>query len=186
MIFVTINTIHQQKNRMKKNYIPLALIAVLVLCCFGFKWAQNKKIKSTEQTIVIVNAAKIFLNSLSAEQRTKVLFDFERAKVATSAKFERIGNASRQGGGQGRRPNGSPQDSSAPPKDGLPNDGRPRNGPPAGAQGRGQFAGFIGEQYGKAVWSNFPVRCTKTWCATWSTKCRTTGSRYELTSGSLK
>jgi hypothetical protein len=32
----------------------------------------------------------------------------------------------------------------------------PHGGPPGGGKG-GQFPGFIGEQYGQAVWSNYPV-----------------------------
>lgn len=66
----------------------------------------------SEQTRAIAGAATAFLDSLSAQQRAKILFPFERPKVAGSARFA--------GGMNGRMT-------------------------------------FVGEQYGKSVWSNFPV-----------------------------
>ena len=63
-----------------------------------------------DQTLLIANAATAFVDSLSAEQRAKILFPFERTRAAGSAKFA--------GGMNGRMT-------------------------------------FVGEQYGKAVWSNY-------------------------------
>ena len=95
----------------------------------------------------IVAATTAFLNSLSSTQRESVQFAFTVQKTATAAKFARTGM-----GGKQRGPSGD-GGSTAPPGDG---NGRPPGGH-GGGPGMGPFAGFIGEQYGKAVWSNYPV-----------------------------
>ena len=68
--------------------------------------------RADSQTETIVAATRVFLNSLSSEQRKKVQFLSTPQKTATAAKFK---------GGMGGRMT------------------------------------FVGEQYGEAVWSNFPV-----------------------------
>lgn len=102
---------------------------------------------ATGQTTVIVKAANDFLSSLSALQRDSIEFTFVRQKAATAATFQRnfqpAGQPPGQGEGQrkGQRPG---SDSSH--KMGNPGDGQ-----------RQAFPGFIGEKYGEAVWSNYPV-----------------------------
>lgn len=86
------------------------------------------------QTGLIVAATDAFLNSLNATQREKVQFPFTPQKTAKAATFAKSGDG-RQGGADGGRQRGGGQSM----------------GP------RGGFAGFVGEQYGQAVWSNFPV-----------------------------
>ncbi|REF89118.1 uncharacterized protein DUF3500 [Methylovirgula ligni] len=81
------------------------------------------------QTQAIVAAATDFLNALNADQRGKVLFAFTPQKTATAARFRRSGS-----GGPGDHRQG-----------------------PGGGPGMGPPGGFVGEKYGSAVWSNFPV-----------------------------
>jgi hypothetical protein len=116
----------------KKTYSLMCLAGFAALCCIIFYSIETAAMKSrlpSDQTQAIVNATTTFLKTLSAAQRSKVTFPFIRQKTAVAAKFARTGN---QGG--------------MPPKD----------KPPGGVPG-GQFPGFIGEQYGQAVWSNYPV-----------------------------
>ena len=82
----------------------------------------------TDQTADIVKATTAFLNILDTAQRAKILFPFSRGKTAVAAKFQRTGQPGGPGGPGGK-----------------------------GDSGRGQFPGFAGEQYGQAVWSNYPV-----------------------------
>ncbi len=134
---------------MRKKYVISALIAVAVLGCFGFIWIKNqtaKTITSTVQTDTIVQAATTFLNSLNQEQKTKVLFVFDRPKAATAAKFPHTGSP-------GGPPNGKDNKPDMPPHD----DARPKGNPPRGGPANGRMPDFVGEQYGKAVWSNYPV-----------------------------
>lgn len=92
------------------------------------------------ETQAVVSAATAFLDSLSADQRKKELFDFAPRKTATVAWFKRTDLS---GGG---KPGG-------PDENGKPNVGPDGpDGPGMGPQG-----GFAGEQYGQAIWSNFPV-----------------------------
>jgi hypothetical protein len=92
------------------------------------------------QTASVVAATDAFLSSLDAAQREKVQFPFAPQKTATEATFARSGGNRGPGGGDGRQ--------------GGPEGGRKGRG---GGPGMGRGGGFIGEQYGQAVWSNFPV-----------------------------
>ncbi|MXV15816.1 DUF3500 domain-containing protein [Hufsiella ginkgonis] len=128
----------------------LLSFTIIALFSLGSSLVRNsdRAIAPVDQTQVIVKATTLFLNSLNAEQRVKISFPFTPQKAAVSATFARSGNAGGQpagGGNQGNRPPG--------------NGNRPAGGPPGGGGGGrgGQFAGFIGEQYGQAVWSNYPV-----------------------------
>ena len=88
------------------------------------------------QTRAVVDAASAFLASLIADQRQKVQFAFTPQKLGAKAPFHRTA-------------------------DGGVAPGAPAGGRQAGAGGRGYGGGppggFIGEQYGQAVWSNYPV-----------------------------
>jgi hypothetical protein len=140
---------------MKKTLFGiLLLIVIAAFTCLGFvilNKRNTKKILPTDQTGSILKAANAFLNSLTAEQRTKISFAFTQQKAAVSAKFARTNTP----GGPGGAPQGN-ENKQGPPQGGgggMPPQGEPPNG---GGKG-GQFPGFIGEQYGKAVWSNYPV-----------------------------
>jgi hypothetical protein len=132
---------------MKKRTYSVSIIllcGVAALCCFSFSSLHkngNDAALPTDQTTAIVKATNVFLSSLSAEQRAKISFAFTHQNAATAAKFARTNI---QGG-----PGGPPQGN-------RNKQGPPQGGPPGGGKG-GQFPGFIGEQYGQAVWSNYPV-----------------------------
>lgn len=141
---------------MKKNTICLTLVAIATLIyCFGFKPRKNPdrpNASPAEQTPFIINAATAFLNSLNAAQRDSVVFAFVRQKAATAARFQLNGNF-RGGGGPGAKQGQRPGNDST-------HKNGPGGGPPGGGRGGkggGQFPGVVGEQYGQAVWSNFPV-----------------------------
>ena len=87
----------------------------------------------------IVDAADAFLKSLRAEQRQAVQFGFVPQKTAAAARFARTGP--RPQGPDGNGPDG---------------DGEPAR-KPGGGPGMGPPGGFVGEKYGEAVWSNYPV-----------------------------
>jgi hypothetical protein len=127
---------------MKKLPVLLALTPFLAHAALwgGFGGAGAAPGTPTEtamnaQTQTVVTSATAFLNSLSPDQHEKVLFSFTAQKTATAVKFTR--------GGTNRGPGGGP--GNVGPRKGL-------NGP-----GMGPSGGFVGEQYGEAVWSNYPV-----------------------------
>jgi len=137
---------------MKKLTYILVVLAVVVIA------AYRTKVSPAAQTTIIVAAANDFLNSLSADQRKTMQFEFLHPKVATPTQFNFNNMRGRPGSpnDQGGPPNGRP------PGDGdtarRPNDqSRPRPGP---GNGPGGGPPASGEQYGKAVWSNFPVSIT--------------------------
>ncbi|QJD95494.1 DUF3500 domain-containing protein [Mucilaginibacter robiniae] len=125
------------------------------------------------QTQAIVTAANTFLHALNVEQLAKVQFSFTAQKAATVARFKRSGenevvpfapedyarvntSSHQQHEGQpgpGNRPGGGP--GGHPPQPGD----KPGQGPGPGGPGKGMgpAEGFVGEQYGQAVWSNYPV-----------------------------
>jgi hypothetical protein len=123
----------------------IILTAAGLVCCLGF--TRNNAIAPVDQTKAIVKATNNFLKVLSPEQRVKISFSFTPQKAAVAAKFARTGSQSGQ--------NGPPPGGQNKPSGGMP----PPGGPPGGSTGGkgGQFPGFIGEQYGQAVWSNYPV-----------------------------
>jgi len=119
------------------------------------------------QTKQVAQAATAFLNTLSTEQRQKVAFDFTPKKTAVIAPFHRIsdggvapGAPTASAGMKGpagpshENPPGGGQHM-GPPNGGKP--GAPGGGPGGSGFGMGPPGGFVGEQYGMAVWSNYPV-----------------------------
>jgi hypothetical protein len=119
------------------------------------------------QTKQVAQAATAFLNTLNAEQRQKVSFEFTPQKTAVMARFHRTSDSGVAPGaptasaamkGPASPPPGNAPDGGK--RMGPPNGGKP--GPPGGGPGGSGFGmgppgGFVGEQYGKAVWSNYPV-----------------------------
>ena len=83
------------------------------------------------QTRAVVDSATTFLKSLNANQRQQVEFAFTPQKFGTNAPFHRT-------------------------PDGGVAAGAPA-GPTKGGPGMGPPGGFVGERYGLAVWSNYPV-----------------------------
>ena len=119
----------------------LASVPALALAAFSvyFATAAPPQDTAANQTKSIVSATTAFLNSLSPTQREKIQFPFIPEKTATAAKFARAGGGRGPGGG------------------GPGGDRKGPGGGPGGGPGMGPGFGFVGEQYGKAVWSNYPV-----------------------------
>jgi hypothetical protein len=129
------------------NFVLLASASALIcVTASGFFGHGKDTPKAANQTQAIVTATSAFLSSLNADQRQKVQFPFTPQKTATAARFARTGGPG--GPGQG----GPMEDPGARP--GTP---RQQNGQHSGGPGMGPGGGFIGEQYGQAMWSNFPV-----------------------------
>jgi Protein of unknown function (DUF3500) len=107
---------------------------------------------NASQNAIFASATTAFLNSLSVDQRVKVQFPFAPQKKAVAAKFARAGGPVGPGGNGGPGGNSSVHQPTPGQFGQHPEDG--------GRQGRGPgggFGGFVGEQYGDAIWSNFPV-----------------------------
>jgi hypothetical protein len=90
---------------------------------------------ASEQARAIRAAASQFLQTLAPSRRERVVLAFPSGQSPVAARFARSGM-----GGGGPRPGGPPG-----------------GGPPGGGPPSGGFDGFVGEQYGQSVWSNFPV-----------------------------
>lgn len=144
---------------MKKHSYFLAILSVITL----LGWLNRTKTMAffgdkqspQAQTNVIVNAANAFLNSLDTGQRRIAQLEFLRPDVASATQFN-MGNM--RGGQNGHPPmNGDTTNrrggGGRPPLNGDTANRRPGSSP-------GGRRPASGEQYGKAVWSNFPVSIT--------------------------
>lgn len=89
----------------------------------------------TTRTKAVVAAAQSFLATIDAVGRAKVQFPFKIQKSGSLARFRR----------------------SAPGQPVQPVTDAQATAPTARGPGMGPSGGFIGERYGEAVWSNFPV-----------------------------
>lgn len=134
---------------MPKIVMLACALSVGALC--GFLGVVHPTAKNPQhedaaaQTKQVEQAATAFLNTLSTEQRQKVTFDFTPKKSAVIAPFHRTSDG-------GVAP-GAPTASA-----GMKSPaGPPQENPPGGGQHMGPPGDFVGEQYGKAVWSNYPV-----------------------------
>ena len=112
------------------------------------------------QTKQVARAATDFLKTLSAEQKHQVSFNFTPQKTAAVAHFHRTSDGGvapgPPAGSTGMSGHGGPPHANPP--DGGKHSGPPNGGGPGGPGfGQGPPGGFIGEQYGKAVWSDYPV-----------------------------
>lgn len=125
----------------KSLFVAVALIAGAGLSAAGTASAQTTlsqaaaSADAVAQTKQATAAAKAFLATFDQKSRATVQFPFVAAKHAMIARF-------RRGGPRQSVVPMTEADASAPPRRG------PGMGPPGG---------FIGEQYGHAMWSNFPV-----------------------------
>jgi hypothetical protein len=111
--------------------------------------SHSQQVSPEVQTKQIVDAANAFLNTLSADTRKTVQFEFLRPKVATPTQF----NMANMRRGPGGPPNGQR------PANGDTSQHRPNQRAEAGNSSKGGPPAS-GEQFGKAVWSNFPVSIT--------------------------
>ncbi len=119
----------------------------------GVTSSPRTEAASDAETQAVVAAATEFLNTLSADQRTKALFSFTPQKRATAARFARH---SPGGGGPHGGPGGGGPDGGGGPHQGPGGPGDDHR-EPGGGPGMGPQGGFVGEKYGDAVWSNYPV-----------------------------
>ncbi len=132
---------------MQKTFSLIFIAGMIVACCFGFERLNKNATKITspkDQTKAIVKVTNEFLISLSDSQRSKILFPFIYQKVAIAAKFAHLGGPGGPRPGDNKRPMES--DSGLSQKN--------RN---TGGNGVRRMPDFIGEQYGKAIWSNYPI-----------------------------
>lgn len=139
------------------SIILILVFAVIYLQCHNIKDSSSRTIQTMKdtQTQSVVNAATAFINLLNPDQRKKVLFPFVAQKKATAANFQRTGASGKQ-----PEPGSNPATQRQQPQEDTskrPADRGNRTGGPGGNPGMGSFGGFVGEQYGQAVWSNFPV-----------------------------
>lgn len=156
---------------MKKFWVLVPALAPLATVIYtGTQRAEANIAESTSsrQTAAVVDATSVFLKSLNPDQRQKVQFAFTPQKLGANAPFHRTANGgaapSAPVSGQSRpdglggpgRPQGGPGGSGGPAGQNRPPNGRGPGGPGGGA-GSGPPGGSIGEQYGRAVWSNYPV-----------------------------
>jgi hypothetical protein len=127
-------------------FLVLATVGSVALAGYFAMSGNNAAQAAVDtQTQAVVTATNAFLHTLTADQRQKVQFPFSPQKTASAAKFSRSGPAGRD---SGTPPRQSPQ--------GRDHGGPPGQGP-GGGPGMGPPGGFVGEKYGDAVWSNYPV-----------------------------
>jgi hypothetical protein len=153
----------------KPGLLMLGIATFAISAVIEYEGATAQPMSPTNaQTRTIVAATDAFLSSLDAAQREKVQFPFTPQKTATAATFARSDTGRGPGGGGaqggpgrpgGRGGSGGPRgEVGRGPGGGGPGGGGPGGGGRGGGRaGAGGFAGFVGEQYGRAVWSNFPV-----------------------------
>ncbi|MCX8999692.1 DUF3500 domain-containing protein [Rhizobiaceae bacterium BDR2-2] len=105
------------------------------------------------RTHAIVEAADAFLATLEEAQRARVQFPFDPTTRPAAAQFARQGGLGGPGGPDapgGRPPRGERSESAR----GERGTGDRQGNRPGGGR---PMPGFVGEQYGAAVWSNYPA-----------------------------
>jgi hypothetical protein len=152
---------------LKKIVVLASVLTVGAICGYlGAVHAAPKNVQGKDaaaQTKQVARAATAFLNTLSAEQRQKVTFGFTPQKTAVIVRFHRTSDGGVASGapvaGATKSPNSTPEGNplGGGQHIGPPDDRKPGGGPGGRRFGTGPPGGFIGEQYGKAVWSNYPV-----------------------------
>jgi hypothetical protein len=149
----------------------LALAGVIgYVCIQQVEGTTAKRATDEGQTRAVVDATLAFLETLSLEQRQKVQFPFTPRETGTIARFHRTPDgrvapgapAGSQQGGSGATPSQNRLPAGPPPVEARRDSGGPVGpggaaGGSRGAPGVGPPGGFLGERYGQAVWSNYPV-----------------------------
>ena len=123
----------------------------------GLKEVEGKTVdspSSDRQTRAVVEATNSFFATLSKDQRQKVQLAFTPQKLGASASFHRTADG---GVAPGVPAGGQPAGTGGPGRGPGQGPGGGQRGGPGGGAGTGPPGGFIGEQYGQAVWSNYPV-----------------------------
>lgn len=148
------------KRRLPRTLALLLAVGAILGDHRAAKAAPMARTPNLAQTQAIVGAARAFLETLRADQRQKVEFPFAAPPKATLARFARKGGpGGPRGGAVG--PGGGPGFGSPPAGPGGQGGPEGRGPGGQGARGRGPggggFGGFVGERYGSAVWSNYPV-----------------------------
>ena len=150
----------------------LAASAIAVLVCFAFR--HQPTASPLEQTKTIVTAANDFLATLSPDQRKTAQYEFLRPKTATPTQFDMSkmhfggppngDSTQRQGGGNGNGSGGGNRGGNGAGGNSAGSNGAGGNkrdsGDHGSSRGPGNGPPASGEQYGKAVWSNFPISFT--------------------------
>jgi hypothetical protein len=164
--------------------VPIVASALAVAGVIGYVCIQQVDGTTAErttdegQTRAAVDATLAFLETLSAEQRQKVLFPFIPQKTGMIARFHRTPDggvapgapAGTQQGGSGATPSQNPH--AGPPPVEARRDSEGSVGPggapdgPRGAPGMDPPGGFIGERYGQAEYGS--SRSTMIMKAFWS------------------
>ncbi|MFC3059145.1 DUF3500 domain-containing protein [Paenirhodobacter populi] len=149
---------HGQSGTRRRALFASALSLTLAGVLPGVAAAQQTT-EVAEQTMpetrtqAIVAAANAFLDTLDAAQREKVSFPFDPADRPVAAQFAQQGGP----GGPGASGNRPPRGERPAGAEGGRRGGGPAGGPPEGRPNGGALPGFVGEQYGAAVWSNYPA-----------------------------
>ncbi|MFT8719439.1 DUF3500 domain-containing protein [Acetobacter sp.] len=126
---------------MKKKFWMIGGLFLALAPTFSHPFALASSPEATGATVSVktthevVKAAQSFLTSLDSQSRSKVQFPFVAQKFGVLARFRR----------------------SAPDQPALPVTDAQAAAPMKRGPGMGPPGGFIGEQYGAAVWSNYPV-----------------------------
>lgn len=148
--------------RMRKTAVLAVVLAVAGTVGYtGLKRVEGNSAEQSSpnaQTRAVVDATTAFLTSLNADQRQKVQFAFTTPQLGVNAPFHRTADGGVAPGaptGQQGGPGGAGGPGGEP--DGAGGQGRGPRGGPGSPQGMGPPGGFIGERYGQAVWSNYPV-----------------------------
>lgn len=160
---------------MRRAVLATVLAIAGVVGYAGLKRVEGKSADQpavSPQTRAIVSATTALLSALNADQLHEVQFAFATPKLGVNAPFHRTadggvapGAPTRQQGGSGVAGSPGGLGGSGKPGSGGPGGqgrgggggpGKPGPGP-GGGPGMGPPGGFIGEQYGEAVWSNYPV-----------------------------
>jgi hypothetical protein len=100
---------------------------------------------AAQQSETIRAAASRFVRTLGPERQGRITYPFPSNETPTIARFARDGGPGGPGGPAERGGDGNRGKA----------DGR--GGPGGHPGGPGGFGGFVGEKYGQAVWTNFPV-----------------------------
>ena len=105
-----------------------------------------KSSAASEQSEAIRTAASRFVRTLAPERQARIIYAFPSHETPTIARFTREGGLGGPGG---------PPGSGA--HEGGPGGPGGSGGGPGGPGGAPSSFAFVGEKYGQAIWTNFPV-----------------------------
>lgn len=137
----------------KLKYTALGISLTLAVTAFaqpaiGADKSAISSATAKDQTVAVVAAADAFLDLLDADQRAQVQLPFNAQSIAVAARFFPEALPRKESDRPRNRAAGVFADKD---KRGPEPGSATRNAP------RGPRGGFVGEQYGVSIWSNFPV-----------------------------